>query len=102
MVNDANVWKHVALVWKAWKWFACERLVLLRCKLGELSGNLKTNADKLRWWQEVKDQQSSALEPWSNDDEERCVSLIKKHAALEDTALGRQRKCLKDEWYLEW
>ena len=45
--------------------------ILLRFKLGALSGNHKTKADKLRRWQEVKDQPNIMQEPWTSDDEER-------------------------------
>jgi hypothetical protein len=37
--------------------------VLLRYKLGELPGNLKTKAEKLCQWREVKDQPSPMIEP---------------------------------------
>jgi hypothetical protein len=36
--------------------YAKELDALLRFKLGAMPGNLKTKADKLRQWQEVKDQ----------------------------------------------
>ena len=66
--------------------------VLLRYKLGELPGNLKTKAEKLRRWQEVKDQQSLALEPWTAEDEERYQRLMEKQITLADTTLGRQKE----------
>jgi hypothetical protein len=66
--------------------------VLLRYKLGELPGNLKTKADKLRRWQELKDQPIVMLEPWTNDDEERYNRLMEKQITLADTALGRQQE----------
>jgi hypothetical protein len=66
--------------------------VLLRYKLGELPGNLKTKAEKLRRWQEVKDQPSITLQPWTNDDEERYNRLMEKQITLADTALGRQQE----------
>jgi hypothetical protein len=69
--------------------------VLLRYKLGELPGNLKSKADKLKRWREVKDQQILALEPWTNDDEERYKSLMEKQITLQDTALGRQQEMFK-------
>jgi hypothetical protein len=64
--------------------------VLLRYKLGELPGNLRTKADKLSQWQEVKDQPSNMLEPWTNGDEERYNRLMEKQITLADTAFGRQ------------
>ncbi len=69
--------------------------ILLRFKLGELPGNLKTKAEKLRRWQEVKDQQSLALEPWTAEDEERYQTLMEKQITLADTALGRQKEVFR-------
>jgi len=71
--------------------------ILLRFKLGALSGNLKTKADKLRRWQEVKDQPNIMLEPWTSDDEERYQRLLGKQVTLADTALGRQQEAFKSQ-----
>ena len=62
--------------------------ILLRYKLGELPGNLKTKAEKLRRWQELKDQPSPIPEPWTAEDEERYKELMEKQITLADTALG--------------
>jgi len=66
--------------------------VLLRYKLGELPGNLKTKAEKLSRWREVKEQPSILLEPWTDIDEERYNRLMEKQITLADTALGRQQE----------
>jgi hypothetical protein len=66
--------------------------VLLRYKLGELPGNLKTKADKLSRWREVKEQPSIMLAPWTDNDEERYNRLMEKQITLADTALGRQQE----------
>jgi len=65
--------------------------VLLRYKLGELPGNLKTKAEKLRRWQELKDQPNPVPEPWTDEDEKRYKELMEKEITLADTALGRQK-----------
>jgi hypothetical protein len=44
----------------------------------------------LQQWQEEKDQQILTLQPWTNDDEERYISLMERQITLKDTALGRQ------------
>jgi hypothetical protein len=71
--------------------------ILLRYKLGELPGNLKTKSDKMQRWQQVKDQQVVALEPWTDENEQQYIDLMEKQITLEDTALGRQREVLKQQ-----
>ncbi len=69
--------------------------VLLRFNLGELPGNLKTKVEKLRRWQEVKDQPSLTPEPWTNEDEERYKNLMEKQITLADIALGWQKEAFR-------
>jgi hypothetical protein len=71
--------------------------ILLRFKLGELPGNLKTKAEKLCKWREIKDQPSLMLEPWTNEDEQRYNELMAKQVNLADTALGRQKEILRKQ-----
>jgi hypothetical protein len=48
-------------------------------------------------WQQVKDQQVVALEPWTDENEQQYIDLMEKQITLEDTALGRQREVLKQQ-----
>jgi hypothetical protein len=71
---------------------------LLRFKLGELPGNLKTKADKLARWRQVKDADYGAtLNPWTEEDEAEYAELMEKRINIEDTALGRQKKILAEQ-----
>lgn len=71
---------------------------LLRFKLGELPGNLKTKADKLARWRQVKDANYGAtLNPWTEEDEAEYAELMEKRINIEDTALGRQKKILAEQ-----
>jgi len=69
--------------------------ILLRFKIGELPGNLKTKNDKLARWREVRDNDNGAtLNPWTEEDEANYAELMEKQISIEDTALGRQKKNL--------
>jgi hypothetical protein len=60
----------------------------IRLKLGELPGYLKTKAEKLRLWKEIKDQPSMIPDTWANNEkEERYQELMAKKIILTDTAL---------------
>jgi len=63
--------------------------ILLRYKLGELPGNLRTKNEKLQQWQVEKEKPALPFKPWTNEDEET------KEISLEDTALGRQNEILR-------
>ena len=71
---------------------------LLRFKLGELPGHLKTKAEKLARWRQVKDINGDAtLNPWTEEDEANYAELMEKQISIEDTALGRQKKILAEQ-----
>ncbi len=69
--------------------------ILLRYKLGELPGNLRTKNEKLQRWQVEKEKPALPFKPWTNEDEETYLSLMTKEISLEDTALGRQNEILR-------
>jgi len=71
--------------------------ILLRYKLGELPGNLKTKSDKLQRWQEEKNKPNSILAPWSEEEEERYWRLMEKEISINDTALERQKKIFQKQ-----
>jgi hypothetical protein len=71
--------------------------ILLRYKLGELPGNLKTKSDKLQRWQEEKNKPNSILAPWSEEEEERYWKLMEKEISINDTALERQKKIFQKQ-----
>jgi hypothetical protein len=69
--------------------------ILLRYKLGELPGNLRTKNEILQRWQMEKEKPGSPLKPWTDEDEEKYLSLAAKEITLQDTALGRQNEALR-------
>ena len=69
--------------------------ILLRYKLGELPGNLRTKNEILQRWQMEKEKPGSPFKPWTDEDEEKYLSLAAKEITLQDTALGRQNEALR-------
>ena len=67
--------------------------VLLKWKLpGAKISKLGNKGAKLQKWNEVKDDNTTMLQPWTEEDEMKLAELKKEEIDINDTELGRERK----------
>ena len=60
----------------------------------------KTNQKRLEKWIELKDTPAPSFQKWTDEDETRITKLTSHEIRIEDTAIGRQKKVIMNEFKL--